>query len=524
MLRLPLLLTVSCAMLPAQTVWHGNGIGNAWIEHTPAVLGGTLTVRLGSPGLAGGLALLSMSDGIGPGFHPLVGNVGLSLGSPIFAFVLYVLDGQASAGFQAPVANDPVLFGFIPLYANAAALEPGGISVSKTVRLQWEYGDASRAAGALASARALHTATALGAGPRDDETRVLIAGGGGGTVLQPQASSTTEIFTPLTRSFSPGPAMAVARTLHRAVRLATGRVLVCGGADSAGNVTAGCELYDPATNTFSPTGAMTAPRVGHGATLLADGRVLVTGGLATYVDPINSFVAVMNSAQATGEVYDPATGSWTAVPGSMVHKRSGHTQTLLADGRVLIVGGIRGGTTSLFGTPVPLYSNTVTLWSPTSGAFSATGSLLQERGFHAAGVLPGGDVLVTGGSVSNTLIGTVNATDRCERWNGSTWALVGSLPQGRTNHVQVTAADGTALLVGGLIGSYPNLTATAGVGRHDGTAYTARRALGLNPGLPAAPAAPTGAHAVTRLHDGSWLVVGGTDGTAPLTTACVLIE
>ena len=37
-------------------------------------------------------------------------------------------------------------------------------------------------------------------------------------------------------------------------------------------------MYDPATGNFSPVGSMGAPRESHDALLLADGRVLIVGG------------------------------------------------------------------------------------------------------------------------------------------------------------------------------------------------------------------------------------------------------
>jgi hypothetical protein len=189
---------------------------------------------------------------------------------------------------------------------------------------------------------------------------------------------------------------------------------------------------------------------------------------------------------------------------------------------VLIAGGIRGATTStLLGTPVPIYTGSCTLYDPVANTLASTGTMVFERGFHAATVLANGDVLLTGGTQSNVFIGLINATDRCERWNGSTWSTVASLPQALTNHVQIRAANGDALVFGGLTGSYPNLTATAVSGRHTGTAFVAGAQLGTNPGLPAAPASPRGAAAGCVLADGTLLLTGGTDGVAALASVLV---
>jgi hypothetical protein len=66
---------------------------------------------------------------------------------------------------------------------------------------------------------------------------------------------------------------------------------------------------------------MRTARVYHTATLLSDGRVLVAGG-----------------GDATAELYDPATATFSST-GSMAVARSSHTATLLSDGRVLVAGG-----------------------------------------------------------------------------------------------------------------------------------------------------------------------------------------
>jgi hypothetical protein len=55
------------------------------------------------------------------------------------------------------------------------------------------------------------------------------------------------------------------------------------------------------------TGSMNTGRWSHTATLLADGKVLVVGGTTLY-----------GGVLASAELYDPATGTWT-VTGSLNH-------------------------------------------------------------------------------------------------------------------------------------------------------------------------------------------------------------
>jgi N-acetylneuraminic acid mutarotase len=135
--------------------------------------------------------------------------------------------------------------------------------------------------------------------------------------------------------------MTDARTDHQAVRLRDGRVLVVGGALATGNgelsALAYCELYDPVADRWTPTGSLAQPRTGHQATLLPDGRVLVTGGDAVLAgdgtfDP---------HSLATAEIYDPATGAWSAAA-AMPGGCSRHRALLLRSDDVLLLGGTGG--------------------------------------------------------------------------------------------------------------------------------------------------------------------------------------
>lgn len=63
--------------------------------------------------------------------------------------------------------------------------------------------------------------------------------------------------------------------------LANGKVLIGGGENWPQTVDshalAGAELYDLSAGVFTPTGDMITARSGHSATLLPDGRVLIPG-------------------------------------------------------------------------------------------------------------------------------------------------------------------------------------------------------------------------------------------------------
>lgn len=200
-------------------------------------------------------------------------------------------------------------------------------------------------------------------------------------------SKTAERYVPATESFEVVGLMGTARARHAAVRLADGRVLVTGGANGL-VATATAEVYDPATGTFSSVGSMAQGRVGHTMNLLPDGRVLVAGG-STSASHQN---AIAQTSMSTTELFDPATGTFTAGPG-MGFTRTFHSATTLPDGRVVFAGGLSASAGSVF------TSASIMTYTPDAGAgkFLNLTFLSTPRAGHGAAVLPNGKVLLAGG-------------------------------------------------------------------------------------------------------------------------------
>jgi hypothetical protein len=200
---------------------------------------------------------------------------------------------------------------------------------------------------------------------------------------------TSEIYDPATKIFSAGPDMTVPRWHHKVTQLNDGRLLVTGGLQLAatGNGASGNnEIYDPVGNTFTATGRMVeSGRWLHTATLLPSGKVLIVGGRSNTCT-INCPVFSLASA----EIYDPATGTFTAT-GSLNISRYLHTATLLPNGKVLIVG---GESTDLPNTDQVQQTE---IYDPATGTFSLGSMLLNPRGSHNVTVLNNGKLWVTGG-------------------------------------------------------------------------------------------------------------------------------
>jgi Kelch motif protein len=154
-----------------------------------------------------------------------------------------------------------------------------------------------------------------------------------------------------------------------------GSVLVAGGFDGSSHL-AKAELYNPGTNQWTLTGSMATARSLHTATLLDNGAT-------------------------AAEIYVPATRSWQ--PAASLNW-SRHTapwgSVLLADGRVLVVGG-NGNL------------KRAEVWDPAAGFWTNTGPLANAR-TNSFGLvrLDDGRVLLDGGAQPD--VWCDNETGECD--------------------------------------------------------------------------------------------------------------
>ncbi len=98
------------------------------------------------------------------------------------------------------------------------------------------------------------------------------------------------------------------RQMPTVAALADGRVLIMGGIsviDGASRTLSSAEVFDPRTGRSTATGPMNVARADAAAVTLADGRVLVVGGMRAS-DNADVFLA-------SAELFDPGTSSFTAV-------------------------------------------------------------------------------------------------------------------------------------------------------------------------------------------------------------------
>gem|GEM_PF-2227181 len=243
----------------------------------------------------------------------------------------------------------------------------------------------------------------------------------------------------------------------------------------AGGFNATSEVYNPESKTWSATGNTLASHRGHTATKLLNGQVLIAGG------------GQCPRTDATAELYVPAVGKWKPA-GILKTQRYHHTAVLLPNGKVLVAG---GRTTEYDG-------NTLTsaeLYDPATGVWSYTGGLNVARAFHTMTLLPNGKVLVVGGSDAfDALVSSAETYDPAT----GTWTTVAALGTGRASHTATLLPNGKVLVAGGS-GIDVALSASAEVYDPATNTWSATGSM----------SSPRRFHTATLLNNGRVLVAGG---------------
>jgi hypothetical protein len=151
--------------------------------------------------------------------------------------------------------------------------------------------------------------------------RVLIAGGK--TTYKDKSgksTKTTEIFDPVTSTFSRGPGMNAPRAEFTATVLEDGRVVLAGGRSA--------EVFDPATNEFAATITLRMSRSAHSAVRVGPAKVLVAGGESV-------------AAGGSVELIDVAAGRSTVLAARLNPPVNDHALAGLSMQRVVVLAGQR---------------------------------------------------------------------------------------------------------------------------------------------------------------------------------------
>jgi len=471
---------------------QGN-FGAGHLSSSPMALGSVVTITVsGNPGAP---AMLFVAATPGPMPVPGFGTVCLDAAT-LTQFASLPLNSQGQAALPFGIPNDPAFLGILAFMQGVVgdATAPFGLALTEGLRVQFAAQDSYVPVQSMGAARALGAAVTLKDG------RAFLTGGGGGSLTAPSGNASTEIFEPVTRTYSAGPALSADRGYHTATVLNDGRVLIAGGVSTNSVTLDSCEIYDPVTNTISAAAPMPAPRAGHTATLLGNGKVLVAGGGNNFVIPVGgTFTSVLNAALETGAVYDPAANTWMPVNNVMAAKRFGAAAVRLNDGRALITSGI-SGTSTFFGITTITFTATTSYYDPATNNFTAGPSIGTGRAFHSAATLPDGRVFVAAGVLS-ALIPAISNTTRV--LSGSTFAAGPNLAGACAVPTLVVLRNGALEISGGMTGDFVAQTfgALSSVARYVGTALIAQAALPI----------PMGGQYGCLLRDGSVLHAGGAD-------------
>jgi hypothetical protein len=272
------------------------------------------------------------------------------------------------------------------------------------------------------------------------ETNCTQMNDAGFCVAQPcvQTTNLAERYSFASNTWIAAGAISTGVTAPMAAAIGDGGALVAGGCDLDGGCTTSVQQWTATNNNWSMLASLPAPRGFGTATVLADGRVLVIGGCA---DPLCATVL----GDAT--LYDPVANTWTPA-GFMSSPRAGQTATLLRDGTVLVAGGCADAQcmTTLASVDIWTASAAEGDGGEGAGSFAPGPSMATARHHHTATVLNNGEILMAGGANSS---GASLPTSEVYLPLAREWLGTSAMLMARAFHVGALLNDGRVLVAGG---------------------------------------------------------------------------
>lgn len=249
------------------------------------------------------------------------------------------------------------------------------------------------------------------------------------------------------------------RAFHNLVQLDDGRFMALGGITgpfgSGSNhytkVLRTAEIYDPATGVWTPTANMTNYRAGGTSWVLPDGRVMIAGGTeGNNIHELHDVADLLGTALKSTEIYDPATDTW--IFGAPLSEfKAGAMSAVLEDGRWLVSGGITH--ISIFGIPIPDFSNNQQIYDPATSSWSDTGNLKEKRALGGITRMQSGWLYIAGGAGGDIFnIGPIRDTEIYNPTTGTTQRKPDLSEESAFNNC-VALGGNKVLIVGGAKGT-----------------------------------------------------------------------
>lgn len=248
----------------------------------------------------------------------------------------------------------------------------------------------------------------------------------------------SEIFNQETLTFSSIPAQMVNTHGTQATKLFSGKVFLIGGQRKE-------ELYNPVQKRFEelPQPYSRDFNIGGDAQLLPDGDVLILGGKGYFV----SGNPADDSLRLTKNYIYSTVNNTLQLTGDFINVGSGYSSVLLPSGDVLITGGqidtwyFNGN----YWTTRTIWLDNAEIYNRAEKRFITTGKMISKRSGHTSTLLPNGKVLIAGGFYGNAM------TQIAEIYDPETkvFTRTGDLNTGRYGHRAVLLANGNVLIIGG---------------------------------------------------------------------------